>query len=80
MQTGSISPVTYSTNSVLKYTHGVVTLDVFFPDGKADCRHCDFCYYSEAFKLYRCRLTNAYIEGGELNERHESCPITITED
>lgn len=66
-------------DGVLTYAHGVATFDVYFPDGRADCRHCPYCRYYEAFANYRCVLTNDYIERTELNRRHVNCPITMEE-
>lgn len=57
------------------YSQGTAVFNVFFPDGKADCRHCEYCYYSEPFNIYRCRLTSAYIEKAELNRRNDKCPV-----
>ncbi len=59
------------------YTEGEIRMTVYFPDGQADCRHCRFCRYSEAFGVYRCNLTEAYIERAELNRRHDMCPIIM---
>jgi hypothetical protein len=66
-------------NYVDFYTHGVVRMNVHFPHGKADCRHCRFCRYREPFNLYQCSLTDEYIEKAELEERNQFCPIEIEE-
>lgn len=48
---------------------------VHFPEGEANCRHCDFCRYHEAFSTYSCRLTDEYIDKAALNDRGKACPI-----
>ena len=57
------------------YAQGTAIFKVYFPEGKVDCRHCTFCRYSEPFNLYRCNLTDAFIEKQDLNRRHINCPI-----
>lgn len=64
-------------NGVDFYTEGEIRMKVYFPEGQDDCRHCEFCWYSEPFGLFRCRLTNAYIEKAELNRRNDMCPVII---
>ena len=64
------------TSGIEFYTEGEIRMKVYFPEGREDCRHCRFCRYSEAFGLYRCNLTEAYIEKAELGRRSETCPIT----
>ena len=59
------------------YAEGTAIFKVYFPDGQANCRHCPYCRYSEAFQLYRCNLTDAYIERLDLNRRHVNCPIVF---
>lgn len=66
-------------SSVSFYARGTAVFDVFFPGGKTDCRHCHYCRYAEAFSLYKCGLTNDYIEKNELNQRHVNCPIRFEE-
>lgn len=66
-------------NGVDWYCSGIAKFPVYFPEGQANCRHCEFCYYVEAFGIYRCRLTGAYIEKSELSERGRSCPIEFEE-
>lgn len=65
--------------SVTMYAHGVASFDVFFPEGHADCRHCQFCRYNEPFNLFKCVLTHDYIEKSALNHRHQNCPIKLDE-
>ena len=62
------------------YTKGTATIDVFFPEGKADCRHCEFHRYVEAYKTYHCALTNIYIDVTELSTKPPHCPVTIEEE
>ena len=65
--------------SVDLYAMGTAVFPVFFPHGKADCRHCRFCRYSEPFALFRCSLTDAYMDKAELNYRHRTVPIQFEE-
>lgn len=66
-------------SSVLFYAKGTLVYDVFFPEGHVDCRHCPYCWYSEPFGLFRCRITNGFIEKNELNRLHDNCPIQFEE-
>ncbi len=66
-------------NGITSYDRGTIHLPIYFPEGKADCRHCGFCWYSDPFGVYRCRLTDEYIEKPELNIRGERCPIEMEE-
>lgn len=59
------------------YTVGHLNMTIPFPNGFADCRHCRFCWFSDAFNVYRCRLTDAYIDKKELSLRELHCPIEI---
>ena len=61
------------------YTCGEARFPVYFPEGMADCRHCPFCRYLEDFRVYRCRLTDDYIERQDLDGRHRRCPIVFDE-
>lgn len=65
--------------SVFMYAKGTAIFDVYFPDGKADCRHCQYCSYNEPFKLFKCKLTSDYIETADINRRHPNCPISFEE-
>lgn len=67
-------------NGITEYTEGKAVFPVFFPKGKEDCRHCGFCYYVEAFAVYKCRLTDSYIEKVDINRRHSGCPIILQEE
>lgn len=66
-------------NGVLEYSIGAAHILIHFPKGYENCRHCAFCYYQEAFALYRCRLNGAYIERPDLDRMGENCPITWEE-
>ena len=59
------------------YTRVTMRFDYFFPEGLADCRHCDFCTYSENFQTYRCRLTNEFVDKSQLNSRGQMCPAVF---
>lgn len=59
------------------YTKGEARISVYFPEGKTDCRHCEFHRYIEAYRTYHCALTNIYIEQSELDIRPEHCPVVI---
>lgn len=65
--------------SVEFYTEALVKMRIYFPHGRVDCRHCRFCGYREPFNLYQCKLTEAYMEKSELDERNIFCPIEIQE-
>lgn len=64
-------------NGIVSYTEGEIRMKTYLPEGREDCRHCGFCWYLDAFGVYRCRLTDAYIEKAELGQRNEACPIDI---
>lgn len=61
------------------YTEGMVKMRVYFPHGKADCRHCRFCRFREPFNIYQCSLTDVFIEKLDLDTRNPFCPIEIQE-
>ena len=61
------------------YTSGEVKLQVHYPHGRADCRHCRFIRHREAFGLYQCVLTEELIEKYELDKRGDMCPVEIPE-
>lgn len=61
-------------NGIDWYTKVTFCFDYYFPEGEANCRHCDFCTYSETYNTYKCRLTNEYIEKNRLNNRGRACP------
>ena len=65
--------------SVEFYTKGTVKMPIYFPHGKADCRHCHFCRHREAFDIFQCALTEEYIEKYELDERGINCPVELAE-
>ena len=60
------------------YVEGICHFSVYFPEGKADCRHCDFCKYNKDFQTYKCILTEEYIDRIDLNKRGIRCPVTLT--
>lgn len=62
-------------NAVTWYTEGIARFPVYFPEGEANCRHCEFCTYAEHFGTYRCRLTQEYLEKSQLSARGRLCPI-----
>lgn len=59
------------------YAHCKIKMNVYFPNGKIDCRHCSFCRHREAFGLFQCSLTDEYIEKVQLDERGNHCPVVI---
>ena len=68
-----------SEHSVEFYAKATLKMPVFFPHGKADCRHCRFCRFRDAFGLYQCSLTDGLVEKYELDGRHMECPIEFEE-
>lgn len=61
------------------YAEGIVNMRICFPHGKADCRHCRFCRFRDAFNLYQCSLTDELIEKYQLDERGRECPVELQE-
>lgn len=61
------------------YTRATMVFDYAFPEGQADCRHCDFCRYREAFNTYQCALTDEFIDKAALNNRGRACPAVFEE-
>lgn len=66
-------------NGVSWYSEGIASFPVYFPEGEENCRHCSFCYYAEPFRVFRCRLTDAYIDPPDIDRRSVLCPITFQE-
>ena len=64
-------------NSVDFYTTGVIRMNIHFPNGMADCRHCRFCRFREAFNTYQCSLTDDFMEKYDLDMRHPNCPVEL---
>lgn len=62
------------------YAKGTASFPVYFPHGKADCRHCPFLGNVEHINLHKCRLTEALVERYELDQRHLTCPITMDDE
>ena len=62
------------------YAKGTATFPVYFPHGKADCRHCPFLGNVEHIGLHKCRLTEALVERYELDQRNLLCPITMDDE
>lgn len=63
--------------SVDFYSHGVIRMNMCFPNGKVDCRHCRFCRFREPYALFQCILTDEFIEKYDLDTRHPHCPVEI---
>lgn len=59
------------------YIKGEAKVPVFFPKGKADCRHCTFHRYTDSYRTYHCALTDMYIDHVELDRRPEHCPVVF---
>jgi len=66
-------------NGIERYTKGVASVPVHFPEGKANCRHCTFMRYVDYRKTYYCILSEGYIDISELDRRPVHCPITMNE-
>jgi hypothetical protein len=66
-------------NGVKFYTHGIATVNVFFPDGKTYCNWCQFVRSDEALKRCRCVLTGEYLPY-PFTAMGNRCPIVFMED
>ena len=66
-------------NGVDFYAEGTAKITVFFPHGRADCRHCRFIRHREALGIYQCVLTDELIEKYELDKRGLECPVEFAE-
>lgn len=67
-------------NGVSSYAHGVAAVDVYFPDGRVDCKHCPYIRYrgEPTFTCY-CALIPTYtaIDRSDLDQRHFECPVVM---
>ncbi len=59
------------------YTKGIAQLDVYFPEGKTNCRYCTFCKCNKDFNTFKCMLTEEYILKENLSQRGRLYPITF---
>lgn len=65
------------TNGVREYTKGIVTIEVFFPNGDILCQYCPFCFEAkDGLKRWRCQLTTELIFT-PFDNVGERCPIKI---
>ena len=60
------------------YTKGTATFDVYFPEDKADCAHCQFCFLpqNDDLKRHKCSLTGEFLYAPAIGRGRE-CPITV---
>lgn len=63
-------------NGVASYSVGVAEVEIYFPQDRAVCQYCDYCYSEDALERYRCRLTpTRRIIPNPFVERAVFCPI-----
>lgn len=67
-------------NYVPFYAEGNLTMRVYFPNGKIDCKHCQFLRERSLRGICQCSLTHDFVDHQDLNGRLATCPITIKEE
>ena len=60
------------------YTHGVVSVDVPFPEDKTVCQWCPFCRNEDSLKRHKCQITGEYLPY-PLTSRGNMCPVVFEE-
>lgn len=67
------------TDGVLRYTRGMVTVKIGFPNGEKKCKWCAFCRSDPSMRAReRCILTEEILY--DIGAIGSSCPMTFTED
>lgn len=67
-------------NGVNYYAVGQLTMKVYFPNGKTDCKHCPHLKERHLRGLCQCSLTCNFIDYANLTTRPPTCPITFKEE
>ena len=65
-----------SLGSVKKYHHFIYEKHIWIPDKMPGCVWCDFIYYSETKRIFRCKETWEPLFPDEITKkRGEQCPL-----
>ena len=57
---------------ITRYTTGILTVPVYFPEGNETCRYCMFCKSDSGIR-FRCYATNKILY--TVDGIHDDCPI-----
>lgn len=64
--------------SIDYYTKGTAHVDVYFPEDKVKCEHCDFLKSESSLRRFRCELTKREVYEPFAPGLPEFCPIEFT--